>query len=317
MIFSQFLLKLNLLMIRIGYPCINRTLKCRPDKTFRLSSFSKSLFIEKVENNLKCLLEILDFNFKNQIYFFRISSDTIPFASHPVNRIKWELIFKDILTEIGKKIKEYNIRVGMHPDQFVVLNSPDNEIVKRSIKELLYHLKLLESLDTKRDAKIQIHIGGAYGDKKSAIERFIKNYNKLPSSLKERLVIENDERLYTLKDCLYLSERLGIPIVADYFHYRLNNCGERFGEILRDVIKTWRPEDGPPIIDYSSQKGLTKLGRHTQRINLKNFAIFLEEIIKIDSDFDIMLEIKDKEVSAIIAINFLKRKGLWKDPVSI
>lgn len=304
-------------VLRIGYPCINLTLDCRPDKTFRLASYSKKLFMATVENNLKCLLKIIDFNIKNGIYFFRISSDTIPFASHPINRIKWTILFKDILKEIGNKIREHKIRVSMHPDQFVVLNSPDSEVVKRSIQELIYHLKLLESLDTNLDAKIQIHIGGAYGDKKLAIERFIKNYNKLPLSLKERLVIENDERLYNLRDCLYLSEKIRIPIVADYFHYRLNNRGEKFGEVLKEVIKTWQKRDGRPIIDYSSQEKSTKFGTHAQKINLRDFANFLKEIIQINSSLDIMLEIKDKEKSAIKTINFLKRKNLWKDPAYI
>lgn len=299
-------------MIRIGYPCINLSLKCRPNKTFRLSSFNKKIFIEKAEQNLRCLSEIIDFNIKNKIHFFRISSDIIPFASHPINKIKWETIFKDLFKEIGEKIKKHKIRVSMHPDQFVVLNSPNADVVKKSIGELIYHLKFLENLDTYYDAKIQIHIGGEYGDRKSAIERFVKNYKKLPLSLKERLVIENDERIYELKDCLDLYEKTGIPIVADYFHFKLKNSGENFYEILKDVIKTWKEKDGPPIVDYSSSKLTKRKGSHAEKINLNDFNLFLKEILKVTSHIDIMLEIKDKEKSAIKAINFLKRKNLWK-----
>lgn len=299
-------------MIRIGYPCINLSLKCRPGKTFRLASFNREIFIEKAESNLRCLSEIIDFNIKNEIYFFRISSDIIPFASHPVNKIKWEIIFKDLFKEIGNKIKKSKMRVGMHPDQFVILNSPSKDVIKRSIKELIYHLKFLENLDTPYDAKIQIHIGGGYGDKKSAIERFIKNYEKLPLSLKERLVIENDEKVYNLRDCLYLHEKTGIPIVADYFHHQINNNGEEFSEILREVIKTWKEKDGPPIIDYSSAKPSARQGSHAEKINIKDFQSFLKEVLKVTSKVDIMLEIKDKEKSAIKAINFVKRKNLWK-----
>ncbi|MEO0302970.1 MAG: UV DNA damage repair endonuclease UvsE [candidate division WOR-3 bacterium] len=299
-------------MIRIGYPCINLSLKCRPGKTFRISSFNEKIFLEKAENNLKCLSEIIDFNIKNEIYFFRISSDIIPFASHPINKIKWEIIFKDLFREIGEKIKKNKIRVSMHPDQFVILNSPDKDVVKRSVDELIYHLKFLENLNTSSDAKIQIHIGGGYKDKKSSIERFLKNYEKLPLSLKERLVVENDERIYNLKDCLNLHEKAGIPIVADYLHHRLNNNGERFSEILKDVIKTWKIKDGPPIVDYSSLKLSGRKGSHAEKINLKDFYSFLKEVLKVTSCIDIMLEIKDKEKSALKAINFIKRKSLWK-----
>lgn len=196
----------------------------------------------------------------------------------------------------------------MHPDQFVILNSPDPDVVKRSIDELIYHLKFLESLDTSYDAKIQIHVGGGYKDKKSAIERFVKNYKKLSLSLKERLVIENDERIYDLKDCLDLHEKTGTPIVADYFHYKLKNSGESFHEILKDVIKTWKEKDGPPIVDYSSSKLSARKGSHAEKINLNDFNLFLKEILKVTFHVDIMLEIKDKEKSAIKAINFLKGK---------
>ncbi|MEO0296870.1 MAG: UV DNA damage repair endonuclease UvsE, partial [candidate division WOR-3 bacterium] len=129
---------------------------------------------------------------------------------------------------------------------------------------------------------------------------------------KERLVVENDERIYNLKDCLNLHEKAGIPIVADYLHHRLNNNGERFSEILKDVIKTWKIKDGPPIVDYSSLKLSGRKGSHAEKINLKDFYSFLKEVLKVTSCIDIMLEIKDKEKSTLKAINFIKRKSLWK-----
>jgi UV DNA damage endonuclease len=68
----------------------------------------------------------------------------------------------------------------MHPDQFVVLNAKDEGIVKRSVAELVYHADVLDLLGTCSDAKIQIHLGGVYGDKASNMGRFIKKAQALP-----------------------------------------------------------------------------------------------------------------------------------------
>lgn len=111
----------------------------------------------------------------------------------------------------------------MHPDQFVILNSPDNKIVENSINELKYHSQVLDTMGLDDTAKVQIHVGGVYGNKLEARDRFIKTYNnnsKLAAaddSIKRRLVIENDDRLYSLKDCLQINQQTGIPIVLIAF----------------------------------------------------------------------------------------------------
>lgn len=299
-------------MIRIGYPCINLTLNCRPDKKFRLYRFSEKLFIETATNNLKCLSEILDFNFKNKIFFFRIHSNTIPFASHPINQLNWKKILKEHFLEISKKLKNYKIRVTMHPDHFCVLNSQNKEVLKRSISELIYHLEFLESIETSYEAKIQIHIGGAYNDKKQSIERFIENFKTLPTELKKRIVIENDERIYTLKDCLYISQKLKIPIVADYLHHQKNHNLENFKDIFKEVSTTWQTIDGPPIIDFSNEAKHKRQAAHATSIDTKEFKRFLLETTEVTKTFDVMLELKDKEKSAIKAIKLTNQLGLLR-----
>src|ERR1044072_279444 len=150
--------------MRIGYPCINLTIKNQNPSTFRLKSYSEKRFIETVRNNLVHLLSILNFNKRNHIHFFRISSDVIPFASHPICDVNWSQVFKAELEEIGDFINKNNVRVSMHPDQFIILNSKSQDIVKNSIRELQYHCKLLDKMNLSSSAKIQIHIGGVYGD---------------------------------------------------------------------------------------------------------------------------------------------------------
>jgi UV DNA damage endonuclease len=139
--------------MKIGYPCINLSLNCRSSRTFRL------------ENNLECLMKILEFNVKNNLLFFRITSDLIPFASHPVCKCPWQKEFKKSFRKIGNFIIKHKIRATMHPDQFTLINSPDRGIFNRSVRELRYHSDVLDLLGTDLTAKIQIHVGGAYGNK--------------------------------------------------------------------------------------------------------------------------------------------------------
>jgi len=145
--------------MRIGYPCINRTIGCSSSRTFRLKSYSKDRLIGTVSDNLTCLFKILQFNVVHNLLFFRISSDLVPFASHQICKLDWLTYFKDQFTSIGAFIRSNNIRISMHPGQYTVLNSQDPGILTRSIKELQYHADVLDALDLDVSAKIQMHVG--------------------------------------------------------------------------------------------------------------------------------------------------------------
>jgi UV DNA damage endonuclease len=297
--------------LKIGYPCINLTLKNPYSSTFRLKSFSEKRFNETVKNNLNHLLKILKFNLSNNILFFRLSSDIIPFASHPICKINWDYIFKTELNEIGEFIKKNNMRISMHPDQFVILNSKNEKIIENSVRELQYHSKVLESMNLLYNAKIQIHIGGVYDDKKTSKERFIKTFMKLEENLKKRIIIENDDRSYALKDCLNVSEETRIPIVFDTLHHECLNNNETIQEALTSSTNTWKYIlDGYPIIDYSSQSIGERKGKHTKTIDKNHFISYYKELIKFSKNksmvADIMLEIKDKENSALLALELIK-----------
>src|SRR5688572_6799113 len=157
-------------------------------------------------------------------------------------------------------------------------------------------------------AKLQIHGGGVYGDKPAAMERFIDTYHRLlPEAVRKRLVVENDDRLYTLQDCLYLHEKTGIPVLFDNFHHECNNNGEPMAEALQTAAKTWQPKDGIMMMDYSSQQPNERKGKHTDVIIEDLFREFLSHLNGLD--VDIMLEIKNKEVSANQALKILQELG--------
>ena len=290
--------------MKIGYPCINWSIGCKGDRTFRLKSYSEKRLIETVKNNLNCLEKMLEYNFKNNILFFRISSDLIPFASHPICKFDWQNYFKNKFEKIGKLILKYNNRISMHPDQFIVLNSKNIKVVERSIAELYYHAEILDLLKLKNDSKIQLHIGGRYEDKNKSISRFIKEFKNLDDKIRNRLVIENDDHIYNLNDCLILSEKIDIPILFDYFHHLIYNNNENIRYCYESVKKTWNKNDGIPMIDYSSQKHGFKIGRHAETLDEKDFKYFIKKMKPFNCD--IMLEIKDKEKSALKAIEIIK-----------
>lgn len=290
--------------MRVGYPCINRSVGCRGNKTFRLSSYSEEKLIETASNNLECLETMLRFNINNDLLFFRISSDIVPFASHPVCELDWTQHFESKLQSLGKTIAEYSFRISMHPDQFVLINSPRNDVLKNSISELYYHCRLMDAMGLDNTAKMQIHVGGVYGDKPAAIEKFIQRYNDLDEVIKRRLVIENDDRLYDLRDCVQIHGLTGIPVLFDVYHHELLNNGESVPDALRIAESTWSDDDGKLMVDYSSPHPSGRRGKHADEVDLSHFGGFIQQ--SEDIEFDLMLEIKDKEKSAIKVIESLE-----------
>ncbi len=289
--------------MKIGYPCINRSINCTANHTFRLASYSTQKLKETVQQNLICLRKILEFNLKHNLLFFRIGSGLIPFASHPICQLNWQKYFKKDFYQIGKYIQKHQMRISMHPDQFVLINAQDKRIVNKSIKELVYHCQVLDLLGLDQTAKVQIHIGGVYGDKLGSMKRFIQNYKQLDKKTKKRLVVENDDRSYSLKDCLKIHQEIGISIVFDVFHHECLNNQESVLKAVKQAQATWQKKDGLLMVDYSSAKQKGRRCSHAEKIDLKLFKFFLSEIKRIDCD--IMLEIKDKEKSALKAVTVL------------
>lgn len=292
--------------MKIGYPCINNSFKLTIFKTFRLASYSDEKLKETICYNLANLWKVLEFNVHHNLKFFRIGSGLVPLASHPVCVFSWQKFFKKEFLKIGEYIKKNDLRISMHPDQFTLINALDKEIVSRSVKEIKYHAEVLDLFRLDSRHKIQIHVGGIYGDKKKSIARFISNYRKLPEKIKNRLAVENDERLFSLKDCLLISKQTGAPVILDALHHKLNNNGESLAQAVKDAAKTWKKSDGVPMMDYSSQASGKRTGAHINSIDAGDFKKFLSATSGID--LDVILEIKDKEKSALLAIGILGGK---------
>jgi len=289
--------------MKIGYPCINRSVDCRGNRTFRLKSYSQQRLKDTVSENLSCLDTMLKYNTEHDLLFFRITSDLVPFASHPVCDVDWQNSFKADFEKIGSYIRKHDIRISMHPDQFTLINSPREDVLERSCRELEYHSQVLDLMKLDLNAKIQIHVGGVYGDKPASIRRFADRFHQLDPSVTRRLVIENDDRQYSLHDCLIINQQCSVPVLFDVFHHRLLNQGESVNEAITAATATWKKKDGILMVDYSSQQPGKRPGSHTETIDKDDFVMFLQKTRGMD--FDIMLEIKDKEKSAFKAVQIM------------
>jgi UV DNA damage endonuclease len=284
--------------IRIGYACIN-TLLPSSNHTCRLENATPERILDLARQNLAALETILLWNAAHRIGLFRVSSEIIPFGSHPVNSLSWWEILVSELDALGQFIHENGMRVSMHPGQYTVLNSTREAVVEASIAELIYHTRFLDSLGLDSTHKIILHIGGVYGEKARSLQRFAVNYSGLPKEVRQRLVVENDEKSYTLADALALLETIGAPVIFDVFHHAWNPSfpGASLRELVERAAATWKPADGPPKLHYSNQWPGKPPGSHSRFVDVKAFAGFYEQIS--DLRLDIMLEVKNKEQSVL------------------
>lgn len=290
--------------MRIGYASQTVGIPGVKFKTTRLKNITDEKLIELIHSNLHSLDLIFDYNIKNNIQMFRISSDIIPFGSHEANKLKWWELFQEELVALGKKAQDNDIRLSMHPGQYTVLNSPNIDVVHRAAADLLYHTRFLDAMVLDESHKIILHVGGVYGEKKSAMERFIENYKQLDERIHKRLIIENDDRQYTISEVLEISEKANIPVVFDNLHHASNPAHELSeAEWIIESRKTWTTKDGQQKIHYSQQDPTKRMGAHSHTIDLKEFSEFYSRLPT--EEIDIMFEVKDKNLSAVKGINLL------------
>ncbi|MDD2190431.1 MAG: UV DNA damage repair endonuclease UvsE [Eubacteriales bacterium] len=286
----------------IGYACLTVGVSGTKIRNCLIKNATPEILSTLIQSNLEALDNILDYNIKNGIKLFRISSDIIPFGSHPVNTLKWWETFNDQLKGIGNKALINSIRLSMHPGQYTVLNSPDEAVVERAVKDLKYHTQFLDTMGLGQEHKIILHMGGIYGDKTSALKRFIKQYRCLDENIWQRLVIENDDCQYDISDVLSIGESEGIPVVFDNLHHQVNpNNKNSEIEWINACRNTWKQSDGLQKLHYSQQNAEKRLGSHSTTLDIDVFLQFYKRISK--QDVDIMVEVKDKNLSAIKCIN--------------
>lgn len=294
--------------MNIGYACLTRGVRDTNQKTCISKNATPEKLTELIDHNLTVLDHILNYNIKNKIKLFRISSDIIPFGSSPVNDLNWEGLFAKKLAALGAKAMDNQMRLSMHPGQYTVINSPNSDVVDRAILDLEYHNKFLDALGLPPSHKLILHIGGVYGNKSAAMERFMINYERLEERIKNRLVIENDDKLYNVEDVLYIGEKMGIPVVFDNLHHQIlfneaNIHSEKYW--ISKCAKTWKAADGRQKTHYSQQAAGKRMGSHSDTVAINEFLAYYKRNSM--EEVDIMLEVKDKNLSTVKCLNCLAK----------
>jgi UV DNA damage endonuclease len=250
--------------------------------------------------NLEGLAKMIEWNEQNGIRVFRLSSEMFLHKTNPkVEDYGYEFAIPH-LKVIAELIKKYNHRVTFHPGQFNVLGTPHKRTLEMTIKDLDYHATVLDLLETGKDSVMVIHGGGVYGEKEKTIDRWCENYDNLPPKIKNRLVLENCEKCYSIKDCLIIHEKCGVPIVFDTHHY---DCyiqlhpDEEFEEpeyYIPLILETWKKKGIKPKFHVSEQ-GYGKVGKHSDFIDiLPDYLLEIPE--KYGVKVDVMIEAKMKEL---------------------
>jgi len=287
--------------MRIGYACINMTLAEQGITTnrgmIRKTFDAKGLpYVSELSlQNVRDLVEVIKWNQKNNITLYRMSSDMFPWSSeYNFDDLPDITKIKNIMLGLGNIIKQYGHRVGFHPGPFNVLASPNQDVIRKTVSELNKHSQIMDMLNLPVSpfAKINIHVGGAYGNKQDAMKRWVDNFNLLDDNTKKRLTVENDDKpnMFTVKDLLYIHEHTKIPIVFDYHHHNCHNDGMSTEEALKLAVATW-PENMVPVVHISEPRDDKNFRAHHDYVQNK--------VETYGYDLDLMFESKAKELSIL------------------
>lgn len=301
--------------VRFGYVAIALSVpQGSPNKTITAKNLEKIASPADRRYRLQVLLKenldttkrILRYNAAHQVHVYRFTSKTVPLATHP-HAVGWDYIndFKEEWSEIGEIIKQHTMRVSAHPDHYTLLNSPQPDVLAASIKDLEYHVNMLEAMNLEVKPQLVMHIGGFYKNKKSSIARFITEFNKLPDRMRLRLMLENDDKVYSAADVLSICQQIGSPMVLDIHHHACVNGGEDLRELWPAIVKTWN--GATPKIHVSSPKNEKDYRSHSDYVNSEDLISFLAITKEAGADFDVMVEAKQKDLAMFKLLDDLEK----------
>ena len=272
--------------------------------------------------SLAYVRDLLEYLHRHAIHFYRLAGQLAPYLTHP-NLPHFHRQIDESLTELaatGDLARQYGIRLTMHPGHYIQLSSPDPIRVERSQTELMACAALLDAMGVTNEAVIVIHVGGLYGQRQASLERFAHHFAALPSAVRARLALENDDRLFGLDDLLWLHKRTGIRLVFDRLHHHCHNPqGLDPQSALAQALATWPPDQTPKIhfssprteLRYLYQVGqglggnqrriaMPLVNQHSDFLNPFEFIELLQGARAAGlRPFDIMLEAKAKELALL------------------
>ncbi|MCM3765533.1 UV DNA damage repair endonuclease UvsE [Neobacillus niacini] len=291
--------------IRFGYVATALDLwDASPSKTLTFTRYGKLPKNERIDTlkwvtaqNLTHTKRILYYNIAHEIELYRFSSGLVPLATHP--EVMWDFItpFKKEWKELGQLIQKFQIRPSFHPNQFTLFTSPREEVTDNAVKDMEYHYKMLQAMNGLEKGVINIHIGGAYGDKETSLIRFHKNLKKLPNDFKKHMTLENDDKTYNVEETLLVCEQENVPMVLDYHHFMANKGEVALEDYLPRIFDTWNHTKNVPKVHISSPKSEKEFRSHADFVSLEFVLPFFKMAKELNQDFDIMIEAKQKNLA--------------------
>lgn len=260
-----------------------------PEREDRISRLRR-IALENLENTVR----LLRYNQAYQVQMYRFSSQLVPLATHE-ETAGWNYCedLGEALRRVGEVVRETGIRVSTHPGQHTVINSPVKSVWELARKDLDYHQSILQGMGLGTDAVMVVHVGGAYGDREESGQRFIRRFRELPEEVRDRLVVENDDRSFSIGDVLKICQAIGRPMVLDVHHHRVLSRGESLERLLPEIFASW--EGVVPKVHFSSPKSETDPRSHADDVEPEDFMDFYR--ICDGRDFDAMIEAKRKDLA--------------------
>lgn len=297
-------------MIRLGLCCafVEEPIRFRTTTATYLLRLPDPLAYlnDIVSQNIEALDQAIAFCIRAGIRSFRVNSQFLPAATHPLlrytlNDLPSAAHFKKRLKELKKKAQDGNIRLTFHPDQFVNLSAEREEVIESSIRDLEYHATLADFIGAD---VINIHAGGSYGDKVTALKRFAQQFKRLSKKAQKCLTLENDDKTYSPSELLPLCQQLEIPLVYDVHHHRCLKDNLSIEEATQAALLTW---DREPLFHLSSPlEGWNgpKAYRHHDFIQIEDVPACWKKI----HPLTIEIEAKAKEKAVLQLLDVLSKQ---------
>lgn len=297
------------MLVRLGFVAMSVHLKdASPSKTITHTRFEALGDLQRALNAIRSLVEInaqntlrlLRYYGSRGIHLYRLTSKLVPLATillqtHELQELVSSRALQ-LFSECGETAKEQHMRISAHPDHFTVLGSTNPSVIESAILNLRYHHEILELMGLSDSCyQLVLHVGSAAGGKEAAVKRFAETFEKLPSHIRRRLILENDDKTYTTSETLSLCRQLKIPMVLDVHHMICN--GEPDDTLLLpEILRTWDGQAFPPKFHFSSPRSLQSPRAHADYIDPCSFLEFLIQLKNAGAQqADIMLEAKQKD----------------------
>ena len=273
----------------------------------------KNFTVEKAQDaalkNIADIIPMCKWNYDHNIFVLRLSSDIFPhFNDNEVETYDMSFAM-EALRHAGEAALKYKQRINFHPGQYNQIGAKEDEVFSKTCMDLKMHADILDAMGVGIDGILCIHGGGVYNDKEKTIERWIKQFQQLPENVKTRICIENCERCYSVKDCLYISDKCNIPVILDSHHFECFNSLEKkekriiMDDVLPHVLETWTRRGMKPLFHIAEQRPDSRLGAHSDFIEkIPEYMLNIPDKYGLSVDIEVEAKMKEKAILKLYSI---------------